>query len=84
VRANLAMPATIGLREPADGVIALPGALPLLLVLQLIDEVRQQSDVAILPKQRAIGRESVTTCASGFLIKLLDRFWHRQVNDRAH
>jgi hypothetical protein len=45
--------------KPAHGVISLPGALLFAGIGELLDEMRQQPDVTLLPEQRAIGRLSV-------------------------
>ena len=78
------MAALVRLGEAPHGVIALPGSLLLRRIGELIDEVRQQSHVALLPEQRAIGRFAVAARTSCLLVILLDRFRQRQVNHGAH
>ena len=54
MQADLPMAAFRGFHKPAHGVITLPGTLPLPRILQLLDEMRQQSGIALLPQQHAI------------------------------
>ena len=71
---NLAVTAALGICKTANGVIALPGAFFLDRVGDLIDKVRQQCRVPLLPEQYAIRGVSITPGTSGFLVILLDGF----------
>ncbi len=82
--ADLPVAAFLSFGETAHGVITLPGALLFVGVLQSFNEVGQQSRIAFLPEQRAIGRQPVAACASGLLVILLDRLRQRQVDHRPH
>ena len=73
MQADFTMTATRRIHEASDGVVTLPGALFLGRVADLLDEVRQQTGIAFLPQQQAIGWLAVATGASGFLVILLDR-----------
>ena len=55
MQTDLAVAAARLFDEAAHGVIPLPGALAFGGVLQLLDEVGQQADVALLPQQDAVG-----------------------------
>ena len=64
-------------RETPDLVIALPRALLLRGVGDLVDEISQQADIALLPQQETVRGFAITPGASGFLVILLDRFRQR-------
>jgi len=53
-------------------VIALPGSFLFSRIADLLDEVCQQADIARLPEQKAIRRDSVPPGTSGLLVILLD------------
>src|SRR5439155_16591391 len=84
VYADLPVTALAGFGEPPHCVIALPGALFLSRVRELVDEMRQQPDVALLPQQRTVGRLAVASGAARLLIILLDRLRHREMNYSSH
>lgn len=48
--ANLALAAGLALGEPSDSVVALPGTLPFRRIGPSLNEMRQQRDIAVLPK----------------------------------
>src|SRR6185437_5082211 len=82
--AYLQMAAGFRLHETANFVVPLPRAVFLCRIVDLPDEVTQRARVAFLPKQHAIRGQPVTSSAARLLIELLDRFWQRQMNHRAH
>ena len=59
MQTNLAMAASLRFGETADYMIALPGALLFFPVGDLLDEVREQARIALLPEQNAISRLAV-------------------------
>src|SRR5258708_15820601 len=71
VGAYLQMAARLPFNKLPDLVIALPRALFLQRISDLIDEVCQQSYITLLPQQDAIGGQSITPCAASFLVVLL-------------
>src|SRR5437879_13894093 len=77
---NLTMPAALRLGKAADCAIALPGALLLCRVGYLLDEVRQQASITLLPEQKAISQKPVAPGAPRLLIILLDRFRQLEMN----
>src|SRR5712692_9889733 len=81
---NLTMPATLRFGKAADCAIALPGTRLLCRVGYLLDEVRQQAGIALLPEQKAISRMPVAPGASRLLVILLDRFRQREMNHGAY
>ena len=50
MRADLQLAALFSFRETPDRMIALPGALFFVRILQIFDEVREQPDIARLPE----------------------------------
>src|SRR3989442_11296537 len=81
---NLTMPAALRFGKAADCAIALPGALLLCRVGYLLDEVRQQAGITLLPEQKAISQKPVAPGAPRLLIILLDRFRQREMNHGAY
>ena len=84
VHANAAMPAIFRFGETTDHVIALPGALLLLRLCDLPDEMGQEANIAHLPQENAIRGIAVAARSSGLLIKLLDRFRQGEMNHGAN
>src|SRR5271169_2511920 len=78
------MPASLRFGEAKNGVIALPRALFLLRIDNLVDEIDQQAHIAPLPEQDAIRRLPITPGAPRLLVILLDRFGKREVDYGAH
>ena len=74
------MPANRRIHEVANGVVSLPGALLLPGVRGLFDEVSEQADVALLPQQNAIGRQTIASGATRLLVILFDRLRQREMN----
>src|SRR5712691_6669131 len=81
---NLTMPAALLFGKAADCAVALPGSLPLCRVGYLLDEVRQQAGITLLPEQKAISQKPVAPGAPRLLIILFDRFRQREMNHGAH
>ena len=81
---NLTMPTALRFGKAADCAIALPGALLLCRVGYLLDEVRQQAGITLLPEQKAISQKPVAPGAPRLLIILLDRFRQREMNHGAY
>ena len=84
MEADLPMAARGGLGEAPHSVISLPGSLPFRRIGDTVDEMRQQSRIALLPEQDAIGRSAIAPRASGLLVILLDRLGQGKMNHRAH
>src|SRR5258707_859790 len=70
VGADLQMPASLPFNKLADLVVTLPRALFLQRISDLIDEVCQQSYIALLPEQDAVGGQAIPAGAAGFLVIL--------------
>src|SRR3989475_11008039 len=81
---NLTMPAALRFGKAADCAIALPGTLLLCRVGYLLDEVRQQAGITLLPEQKAISRKPVAPGAPRLLVILLNRFRQREMNHGAY
>src|SRR2546427_10817983 len=81
---NLTMPTALRFGKAADCAIALPGALLLCRVGYLLDEVRQQAGITLLPEQKAISQKPVAPGAPRLLVVLLDRFRQREMNHGAY
>src|SRR5579884_1966205 len=71
---DLQVPAHSALDESSDLVIPLPGPLFFCRVRDLVDKVRQQPDIALLPQQQTIRGLAIASCTPRFLVVLLDRF----------
>src|SRR5215472_15103437 len=80
MRADLTMSTLKRLCKRPDGVISLPGAFPLAGVLDLVGKVSQQAGILLTPKQNTVGRFSVASRASRFLVILLQGLGQRQMN----
>ena len=78
--AYLAVPAVMRIDEASNLVIALPRPLFFRGIGDLLDEVRQQAGVPLLPQQNANCRLSIATGAAGFLVVLLHRLGQRQMD----
>src|SRR6266849_4622460 len=72
VRADLVVAAAAGIHERPNLVIALPGAVTLGGVGNLVGEKSEESSVAFLPEQDAVRRITVTPRSAGLLIVLFD------------
>ena len=83
MHADLPVTAAFSVHKGTDKPIAFPAAFLFLLVLDLSNKECQESGVALLPKQQAIGGQAVAARAARFLVVLLDRFRQRKVNDGA-
>ena len=77
------MAALFGFHEGANDVVALPGAVALGRVADLVGEIAEQAGVLLLPQQDAIGGIAIAAGAAGLLIILLDRFGQGEVNHGA-
>ena len=84
VQANLALATARRVHEAADHAFPFRRPLALRIIRNLIDEVFQKDEVALLPKQHAIRRTSISPRAARLLVILLDRLRQRQVNHGAH
>ena len=83
VIADFFVAAIVRLHKSADGVIALPGAVALGGVGDLVGEKSEQAGVLFLPEHDAVGGLAIASGASGFLVILLDGFRQREMNDGA-
>src|SRR5580692_9872535 len=84
MQADFTMTAIRRFHETADGVVALPGALFLGGVRNLLDEICQQTSIPFLPQQEAIGGQAIATSAASFLVILLDRLGQREMDHGPH
>ena len=84
MQTDLEVPALWLRHKPLDFVISLPGSFLLGRIQDLADEVSVQSGIAWLPQQEAVGRVTIAPGAPRFLVILLDGFWQRHVDHRAH
>src|SRR5437773_1585507 len=80
VFADLPLAAGIRIGEGSDDVVAVPCAVPLLGIADLLHEMGQQRGVLFLPEQNAVGGIAIATGTPGFLVVLLDRFRQGHVN----
>ena len=70
--ADLQVAAIFRFHELPNFVVTLPGSFFLLGIVDLSDEICVQAGIAFLPEKDAIGGKAVASCASRFLIVLLD------------
>ncbi len=77
VVADFFVAAIVRFNKRADGVIALPGAVALGGVGDLVGEKSEQTGVLFLPEHDAVGGLAIASGASGFLVILLDGFRQR-------
>src|SRR5580704_2931117 len=78
VRTNPHVPALHILDKSPHRVVARPRALFLFQIIQLVDEIRQQPSILLLPQHHAVRRQPIASRASRFLVILFYRLRQRQ------
>src|SRR5580658_3918496 len=74
MQTDLPVPATRGINKSADDVITLPSFLVFLGITELLNKVRQQARVFLLPQQHAIRGQPIASRPPSLLVILLNRF----------